>query len=130
MCSSDLVSELVDLEGSWKAFRDYAMPGILMQADPQIGDVYRQEMLLTDAEDIAEVLDNAASGMMEGDNCTQEGAIIAAFIDLMCNGDCLVTKDFTPLSPGEIEHKYYAPGVGFILETKPDGECVVPEGVI
>ena len=39
----------------------------------------------------------------------------------------LVTNaaDFSPIDPGVIENKYYKPGVGFILEIKPDtGERV------
>ncbi len=34
----------------------------------------------------------------------------------VCAGDCLVTRDFTPLEPGVDEYKYYAPGIGPILE--------------
>jgi hypothetical protein len=26
----------------------------------------------------------------------------------------LVTREWTPLEPGYVEHKYYAPGVGFV----------------
>ena len=37
-----------------------------------------------------------------------------------CRGNCVITKDFTPISPDAIEHKYYAPGVGFILEFDPE----------
>ena len=33
-----------------------------------------------------------------------------------CAGDCLMTRDFTPLDPEANEHKYYAPGIGLILE--------------
>ncbi len=29
---------------------------------------------------------------------------------------CLVTADFTPISPGIVEHGYYALGIGMILE--------------
>ena len=102
---SDPVSELVDIEGSWKAFRDFAKPGILMLASPQVGDVYRQEMALGDAEDAAEVLSIDASE-----------AVPAAF----CDGNCVVTGDFTPLEPDAYEFKYYAPGVGFMLEVDPE----------
>jgi hypothetical protein len=28
--------------------------------------------------------------------------------------DCLKTKEWTPLDPGAIEHKFYAPGVGLV----------------
>ncbi|MEZ5565869.1 MAG: hypothetical protein R3F24_10280 [Gammaproteobacteria bacterium] len=31
----------------------------------------------------------------------------------------MVTMDYTPLEPGQVENKYYAPGIGVILETKP-----------
>jgi hypothetical protein len=30
---------------------------------------------------------------------------------------CLKTREWTPLEPGVTESKYYAPGVGLILET-------------
>ena len=40
-----------DIDESWKAGRDGAKPGILMLAPPKGGDVYRQEVLLGDAED-------------------------------------------------------------------------------
>lgn len=29
--------------------------------------------------------------------------------------ECLKTKEWTPLEPGQIEHKYYAPGVGLVF---------------
>lgn len=35
--------------------------------------------------------------------------------------DVLVTKDWNPLEPNILEHKYYAPGVGLIGETKVTG---------
>ena len=37
-----------------------------------------------------------------------------------CEETCLVTLDYTPLEPGGLENKYYAPGIGMIVETKPD----------
>lgn len=97
--------ELISIEGSWKAFRDFAEPGILMWADPQLGTVYRQEMALGDAEDAAEIVSVSASE-----------AVPAA----ICTDDCVVTLDFTPLDPGGFEYKYYAPGVGMILEIDPE----------
>lgn len=97
--------ELVAIEGSWKAGRDHAKPGILMFASPMAGMVYRQEMALGDAEDAAEVLSINGSE-----------AVPAA----SCMGDCVVTRDFSPLEPGVNENKYYAPGIGLILEVNPD----------
>ena len=96
---------LSDLDGSWRAGVDFAKPGILMKAAPVVGDIYRQEFLLGEAEDIAEVVSTTASESATAANCT---------------GDCLQTKEYTPIEPGEIEYKYYAPGIGLILEEKPE----------
>ena len=54
-------AELVDIEGSWKAGRDGALPGIVMLASPQAGDVYRQEVALGEAEDAARVISTTGS---------------------------------------------------------------------
>ena len=47
--------ELVSTEGSWEAGVDGALPGIVMLADPEVGDAYRQEFYEDEAEDMAEV---------------------------------------------------------------------------
>ena len=91
---------VVSIEGAWKAGEDGAKPGIVMKADPRVGDLYRQEFLLGEAEDTARVvaLDQKVSvpaGNFEG---------------------CLETEEFTPLEPDAFEHKFYAPGVGTVLE--------------
>jgi hypothetical protein len=97
--------ELVSLDGSFKAGVDGAKPGILMQAAPAVGAVYRLEFDLGNAEDAARVLSLNGSAHTPGASCS---------------GTCVVTEDFTPLSPGDVENKYYAPGVGMILEVKPE----------
>ena len=94
-------AELVDIDGSWKAGRDGAQPGIVMLALPKVGDVYRQEVALGEAEDAARVISTTGS------------AIVPA---ASCDGDCVVTRDFTPLEPDANERKFYGPGVGLILE--------------
>ena len=96
--------ELVDIDGSWKAGRDGAEPGILLPFDPQPGDVFRQEFAQTDAEDAIEILAVDASEIAPG------GA---------CDGTCLMTRDFTPLEPDAEENKFYAPGIGLIVELDP-----------
>lgn len=93
--------ELVDIEGSWTAGVELAKAGIVMKATPAVGDVYRQEFLLGEAEDVGEV--TAIDG---------SEAVPAA----SCDGTCVVTRDTTPLEPDVAEAKYYAPGVGLILE--------------
>ncbi len=100
--------ELVSLEGSWEAGKDDAQPGILMLANPQVEDVYRQEFFLGDAEDMAKVValgEDTTIGL--GDFVT------------------LVTEEWTPIEPDVRENKYYAMNIGTILERKPDtGEQV------
>ena len=97
--------ELVSLAGSFKAGVNGAKPGIIMRANPRAGDVYRQEFLLAEAEDVAEVLSLTASAMVPAASCTN---------------DCLITKETTPLEPGVVENKYYARGIGFILQVVPE----------
>lgn len=90
----------VSTDGSFEADVDGARPGILMKAAPAVGDVYRQEFDLGNAEDAAKVIN--LHGSAETDFAS-------------CAGDCLVTLEFTPLSPDSTEHKFYKPGVGEIL---------------
>jgi hypothetical protein len=98
--------ELVDLEGSWQAGVDGGKPGILMPANPRPGDFYRQEFLLTEAEDMAEVVsrDDESVRVPYGTFET----------------DVLKTREFTPIEPDVFEFKYYAPGVGTLLEEDPE----------
>jgi hypothetical protein len=97
---------LVDIEGSWQAGDARAKPGIVMLAAPREGAIYRQEFALGEAEDGAEVLSTTASATVPATSC---------------EGDCLLTEDFNLLEPGAEELKYYAPDIGLILETDPDG---------
>ncbi|MEZ6014716.1 MAG: hypothetical protein R3F49_06365 [Planctomycetota bacterium] len=91
---------LHDLDGSWIGGEDGAQPGILMQATPQVGTVYRQEFFLGEAEDTAGIV---ALG-------------VQAQVPYGTFGGCLVTHDFSPVDPGLLEQKYYAPGIGVVLE--------------
>lgn len=93
--------ELVSDDGAFKAGRDGDKGGILLPMTPNPGDVFRQELSIGNAEDVVEILQT------DGD----ETAAAAS-----CNGACLVTRDFSLLDPGSEENKYYAPGIGLILE--------------
>lgn len=95
---------LVGTGGSWEAGVDGAKPGIVMQATPIVGEVYRQEFLVGEAEDVAGVLGLAAS----------------AVVPFGSFSNCLHTEDYTPIEPGHLENKYYAPGVGLVLATNPE----------
>jgi hypothetical protein len=93
--------QLVSTEGSWEAGVDGAKPGIVMHAtQPTIGAPYRQEYYACEAEDMAEVV-----------SLNESVTVSYGSFD-----NCLQTRDFTPLEPGVSEYKYYAPGVGLVLE--------------
>jgi hypothetical protein len=97
--------ELVGTEGSWEAGVDGALPGIVMPADPEVGDAYRQEFYDGEAEDMAEVHETGTSA-----------TVPAGTFD-----DVLVVREWNPLEPDVIEDKYHAPGVGVVLEVKVEG---------
>jgi Ca2+-binding RTX toxin-like protein len=94
----------VDTHGSWQAGVNGATPGIVMLANPQVGDAYQQEFAAGVAEDRAKVLAldadvNVAYGLFDG---------------------VLETREVNPLDPST-ELKYYAAGVGNLLTTDNDG---------
>ena len=90
---------VISTEGSWEAGVDGAEAGIIMLANPDKGDRYRQEFYEGVAEDMAQVIG------FEDSLCVRYG----------CFENVLVTKEWTPLERGVVEYKYYAEGVGFIF---------------
>jgi hypothetical protein len=88
--------KVTSTKGSWEAGVDGAKPGIIMQADPKVGESYRQEYYEGEAEDMAKVL-----------SLNESLTVPYGSFD-----DVLVTKEWTPLEPSYHEHKYYARGVG------------------
>jgi len=95
---------LTDLGGSWIAGEDGGLAGILMLAAPTVGQTYRQEFLVLEAEDAGTVLALDAQVTVPFGNFTM----------------CLQTRDFTPLEPDANEHKFYAAGIGPVLEIDVD----------
>ena len=88
-------------EGSWEAGKDGAKPGIIMLANPRIGDQYKQEDAAGVVEDMAKVVSLTETVTVP------EGTF----------HNCLKTTEWTPIEPGNRSHKYYAPaGVGLVLE--------------
>lgn len=64
------------------------------------GDVYNQEYYRGEAEDMGEVVAlNVSITLSNGTTYS-----------------CLQIRDFTPLEPSANEYKYYAPGIGVIVE--------------
>ena len=100
----------VNADGAWEYGKDGALPGIVMLADPAVGDAYRQEYYEGEAEDMGEVLEVG----------------VTTEIELGSYEDVLVTEDWNPLEPDVVEEKSYAPGIGLIREEKTVGG----EGVI
>jgi len=89
-----------DTAGSWEAGVDGAQAGIVMLAEPRLGDGYQQEFLEGEAEDLASVVSVDAR----------------VLIDLGSYDGVVQTEDTAPLEPGLTEHKFYARGVGMVYE--------------
>jgi hypothetical protein len=88
--------KVVSTAGSWEAGVDGAKPGIIMPADPKVGESYHQEYYPGEAMDMAKVLSLNASVTLP------YGSFDSA----------LETREWTPLQPGFSEKKYYVRGVG------------------
>lgn len=98
--------EFVGTEGSWEAGTDGAHPGIIMLADPIVGLTYRQEYYEGEAEDIGAVLS------LDESVTVQYGSF----------NNVIMTRDWDPLEPEVVEHKWYAQGIGVIKEQETGGE--------
>ncbi|HSB38237.1 MAG TPA: hypothetical protein VLD13_04040 [Gaiellaceae bacterium] len=86
--------------GSWLAGRKGAKPGIFMFARPRVGRSARQEYLKGEAEDHFQVLRTG----------------VTAAVPLETYRGAMLTKEWTPLEPGVLDHKYYVRGIGTVLE--------------
>jgi len=95
----DRHGHVVTTEGTWRAGVNGAQPGVIMEAHPEVNDHYFQELAAPLAEDEATVLSLRGT----------------ATVPLGRFTNCLVTKEFTQLEPGNVEHKFYARGIGFVL---------------
>ncbi len=92
-------------EGTWLAGRDGAKPGIFMSADPKIGMSFRQEFYAGHAEDHFQVLSLTAT-------------VAVPFVH---SQRALLTKEWTPLEPGALDHKLYVRGIGTVFEASVKG---------
>jgi hypothetical protein len=94
-----------DTSGSWEAGVNGAVPGIIMEANPQIPDAYRQELFAGQAEDTAWIVDR--------------GGTVSVPYGKVKN--VLTTLEATRLEPGAYDQKVYGPGLGIILEQSLSG---------
>ncbi|MDP8974020.1 MAG: hypothetical protein M3N45_12835 [Actinomycetota bacterium] len=88
--------KITSIAGSWEAGVDGAKPGIIMPADPKVGESYRQEYYPGEAMDMARVI-----GLNE-----------PVTVPYGSFDNALETKEWTPLQPSFSEKKYYVRGVG------------------
>ena len=90
-----------DNDGAWLPGENGALPGILMPAAFNLGDVYYQEYAPND--EAIDVGENFAEGVdVDGALGTYE--------------DVRVVRESTAIEPGVFGNKYYAPGIGLVLE--------------
>ena len=101
--------------GAWEAGVDGALPGIIMLADPDAGERYRQELAEGVAEDWAMVMNLNAHPELRLDDALPPGEW----------DDCLVTKEWNGLEGGSIEQKTYCPEAGgLVLVEEHSGKLV------
>lgn len=87
-------------EGSWQAGVDGARAGIFMPAHPRPGQSGVQEMFKGEAEDHFRVLSLSAP----------------VTTPAVSSRHALLTREWTPLEPGVVDHKLYVRGIGTVLE--------------
>ena len=90
----------VSTAGSWEAGKGGARAGIIMLAHPQVGDAYYQEN---------------APGVV-ADQARVKGLDETVAVPYGTFPGCVKTQEWTPLEPGNRAFKFYAPGVGTVLE--------------
>jgi hypothetical protein len=96
---------ILNTEGSWQSGIDGAKPGIIMTAHPTIGQPYEQEYYPGQAQDHAEALSLSAS----------------VSVPFGSFGGAQLTKEWSPLEPNVIDHKYYVRGIGIVKEVTAKG---------
>jgi len=98
--TTDLTNKKNPHEGSWEAGVKGARAGIIMLAEPKVGDTYEQEFAKGEAEDKGTVLS------LNENVSVPYGSF----------SNVLKTKDFSNLEPDIVENKYYAQNTGEIKE--------------
>ncbi|MGH7885192.1 MAG: hypothetical protein ACRENO_05800 [Thermodesulfobacteriota bacterium] len=86
--------------GAWRAGENENVPGIIMLADPQIGDIYRQELAPGIAEDQSEII-------AFGETFEVEAGTFS---------DTVTTEDCNPLDDTPLDLKVYFSGIGLAID--------------
>jgi hypothetical protein len=101
----DRSGHVTSTEGSWLAGRNGARAGIYMPARPRVGQTGRQEYYKGHAEDHFAVVSVRAR----------------ISVPYLSSTRAVLTKEWTPLEPGTLDHKYYVRGVGQVKEVTVKG---------
>jgi hypothetical protein len=101
----DRSGHVTSTEGSWLAGRHGAHAGIYMPARPRVGQIGRQEYYKGHAEDHFAVVSVRAR----------------VSVPYLSSTRAVLTKEWTPLEPGTLDHKYYVRGVGQVKEVTVKG---------
>jgi hypothetical protein len=101
----DRKEHVTSREGSWQSGVGGAEAGIFMPAHPKVGRSFRQEYYKGHAEDHFSVL--------------SLGAPIR--VPFVRSSRALLTKEWTPLEPDVLDHKYYVRGIGMVKEASVRG---------
>jgi hypothetical protein len=97
--------KVVSTDGTWRAGRDGALPGIYMPASPHLGQTGRQEYYRGQAEDHFRVV-----GL---------GSVV--HVPYVSSRAALETREWTPLEPGTLDQKLYVRGIGVVKEASLKG---------
>jgi hypothetical protein len=96
----DKNGRITSTSGTWRAGVKGAKPGIFMFAHPAVGLSAQQEFFKGEAEDHFQVLSLHAR----------------VHVPYVSSTQAILTKEWTPLEPGTIDHKLYVRGIGTVLE--------------
>lgn len=99
----DAQGHVTSTEGTWEAGVEGGRAGIYIPGQPRLGQTGLQEFLRGHAEDHFEIV-----GLF--DTVAPAG-----------RANTLLTKEWTPLEPGVIDHKMYVRGIGTVLEQSQRG---------
>jgi hypothetical protein len=103
--AQDRHGNVTSREGSFKAGRDGARVGVLFPGHPRVGQHARQEFFKGHAEDHFKVLD-------------LDARVRTPFVS---SRHAVETKEWTPLEPHVVDHKFYVRGVGDVREVAVKG---------
>ncbi|MGZ6796566.1 MAG: hypothetical protein ACXVEU_12980 [Nocardioidaceae bacterium] len=92
-------------EGSWLAGRNGARPGVYITAHPKVGQARRQEYYKGHAEDHFKVISTSAH----------------LTVPMLSSHHAVETKEWSPLEPGVLDHKFYVRDLGVVSEQSVKG---------